>query len=103
MATDVADTEGMVRPAVRGELLPSGVLVLTFDRPERKNSWNTDIETEYFDHLEAASSDPAVRVVVVTGAGTTFCPGMDMTVLDRASGGGQSYASLIGTRRPQTF
>jgi enoyl-CoA hydratase/carnithine racemase len=103
MATDVADTEGVVRPAVRRELLTCGVLVLTFDRPERKNSWNTDIETEYFDHLEAASSDPAVRVVVVTGAGTTFCPGMDMTVLDSASGGGPSYASLIGTRRPQTF
>ena len=35
----------------------SGVLVLTFDRPERKNSWNIDVETQYFDALEAASSD----------------------------------------------
>lgn len=91
------------RPAVRYELLASGVLVLTFDRPERRNSWNADIETAYFDHLEAASSDPAVRTIVVTGAGSTFCPGMDMSVLDRASGGGQSYADQIGHRRPQTL
>src|SRR5688572_16895629 len=91
MAPDVAESVGGERPAVRSELLPSGVLLLTFDRPERKNSWNTDIETQYFDHLEAASSDPGIRAVVVTGAGTTFCPGMDMSVLDRASGGGPSY------------
>jgi len=103
MNPDVVGSVDPERPAVRRELLPSGVLLLTFDRPERKNSWNTDIETQYFGHLEAASSDPAVRAIVVTGAGTTFCPGMDMSVLDRASGGGPSYASLIGTRRPQTF
>ncbi len=103
MATDIAESADVERPAVRRELLSSGVLVLTFDRPERKNSWNTDVETQYFDALEAASSDPAVRAIVVTGAGTTFCPGMDMSILDRASGGGPSYASLIGTRRPQTF
>src|SRR3954469_9465739 len=103
MAPHVAQSGGGGRPAVRRELLHSGVLLLTFDRPERKNSWNTDIETQYFDHLEAASSDPAVRAIVVTGAGTTFCPGMDMSVLDSSSSGGPSYASMIGTRRPQTF
>ena len=91
------------RPAVRRELLPAGVLLLTFDRPERRNSWNTDIETLYFDHLDAAAADPQVRAIVVTGAGTTFCPGMDKGVLDTASAGGASYASLIGERRPQTF
>src|SRR3954471_19060804 len=99
MTPNVAvDENGARPPAVRRELLHSGVLLLTFDRPERKNSWNTDIETQYFDHLEAASSDPAVRAIVVTGAGTTFCPGMDMAVLDSSSAGGPSYASLIGTR-----
>jgi enoyl-CoA hydratase/carnithine racemase len=91
------------RPAVRRELLPAGVLLLTFDRPERRNSWNTDIETLYFDHLDEAAADPQVRAIVVTGAGTTFCPGMDKGVLDTASAGGASYASLIGERRPQTF
>jgi enoyl-CoA hydratase/carnithine racemase len=103
MSTDISEPADGERPAVRRELLPTGVLVLTFDRPERKNSWNVDIETQYFGHLEAAASDPAVRAIVVTGAGTTFCPGMDMSILDTASGGGPSYASLIGTRRPQTF
>jgi len=103
MATDISESAAVERPAVRRELLSSGVLVLTFDRPERRNSWNIEVETQYFDALEAAASDPAVRAVVVTGAGTTFCPGMDMSILDSASGGGPSYASLIGTRRPQTF
>lgn len=89
-------------PSVRRELLDDGVLLLTFNRPERRNAWDFDMETAYFDLLEEASRDAQVRAIVVTGAGSTFCPGMDMEVLDRASGGGPRYP-VAGTRRPQTL
>ncbi len=59
----------------------SGVLTITFNRPERRNGWGEDLENGYYERLRAAAADPAVRAVVVTGAGSTFCPGADMSRL----------------------
>jgi enoyl-CoA hydratase/carnithine racemase len=58
-----------------------GVAVLTWNRPERNNAWTVAMETEYFRLLEECGHDPTVRVIVVTGAGRSFCPGMDAEVL----------------------
>jgi enoyl-CoA hydratase/carnithine racemase len=54
-----------------------GVLTLTLNRPERRNAWNAELREAYYARLTAAAADPAVRAVVVTGAGSTFCPGAD--------------------------
>ena len=59
------------------DLRPDGVVVLTFNRPERNNAWNLALEEAYFAALTDATADPAVRAIVVTGAGRAFCPGMD--------------------------
>ena len=67
--------------------LEDGVLLLTWNRPERNNGWNVDLEEAYFQALIDASADPAVRVIVVTGAGRSFCPGLDMQTLAAATGG----------------
>src|SRR4051794_28568139 len=58
--------------------LHEGVLIATLNRPERNNGWNLAMETAYFDLLDAAATDPEVRVIVVTGAGRSFCPGLDV-------------------------
>ncbi len=68
-----------------------GVRTLTFNRPERRNGWGEDIEEAYYAQLTEAAGDPAVRAVVVTGAGSTFCPGADMT---RLGGLGTAGAAL---------
>jgi enoyl-CoA hydratase/carnithine racemase len=83
------------------DLNEDGVLLLTLHRPERKNAWNSDMETAYFRALDDAAADPDVRAVVLTGHGTTFCPGMDMQRLDAASSGAVG-AYMEGIRRPQT-
>ena len=67
--------------AVLAETDPDGVRTLTFNRPERRNGWSDDIQDAYYGHLEAAAADPDVRAVVVTGAGSTFCPGADLARL----------------------
>jgi enoyl-CoA hydratase/carnithine racemase len=67
--------------------LDGGVLLLTFNRPERNNGWTIELEEAYFDALAGASKDPAVHVIVVTGAGRSFCPGIDMNVLSAAGEG----------------
>ncbi|OAA27438.1 enoyl-CoA hydratase/carnithine racemase [Frankia sp. EI5c] len=76
-----------------------GVRVVTFDLAERRNTWGPDLEDAYYAALDDAERDPAVRAVVVTGAGPTFCPGMDPAVLGHTSGGGAYHRD----RRPQTW
>jgi len=67
--------------------LEDGVLLLTWNRPERNNGWNVDLEDEFFQALIDASANSDVRVIVVTGAGRSFCPGLDMHTLSAATGG----------------
>jgi enoyl-CoA hydratase/carnithine racemase len=76
-----------------------GVLKLTLNRPDRLNAWTRELETRYFAELEAADTDPDVRVIVVTGAGRGFCAGADMEALQAIGRG----ASLGGSGKPQTF
>ena len=56
--------------------------VITLDRPERLNAWTGRMHTEYRWALGQADTDPAVRVIVVTGEGRGFCAGADSTALD---------------------
>jgi enoyl-CoA hydratase/carnithine racemase len=53
------------------------VTVLTLNRPERRNAWTIPLQRRYYGRLAECVDDPAVRAIVVTGAGTTFCPGAD--------------------------
>ena len=72
------------------EELDEGVLLLTLNRPERNNAWTHDLEDRYFERLLAAAADPEVRVIVVTGAGKAFCPGLDMDVLAKLAAEGKA-------------
>lgn len=76
-----------------------GVLVLTLSRPDRRNMWTVTMEDEFYAGLERATGDARVRVVVVTGAGRAFCPGLDPGVLDSIRGGSRYTTN----RRPQTY
>lgn len=82
------------------ELDADGVLLLTLNRPERNNAWTYDLEDAYFASLIAAANDPAVRAIVVTGAGRSFCPGMDMQILEASAREGQK--SGLHRRWPMT-
>ncbi|MEH3086901.1 MAG: enoyl-CoA hydratase/isomerase family protein [Xylophilus ampelinus] len=53
------------------------VRILTLDRPEKHNALNTALTRALLDALRAADADPAVRAVVLTGAGKSFCAGAD--------------------------
>lgn len=74
-----ASDDDLVLYAVDGD----GVAVLTLNRPERRNAWSVELERRFFGLLGDAAADPAVRVVVITGAGKAFCPGMDMQRLEQ--------------------
>jgi enoyl-CoA hydratase/carnithine racemase len=56
-----------------------GILTLTINRPEKLNSFTTEMAGELEHAFGRASDDDDVKVVVVTGAGRAFCAGMDLT------------------------
>ena len=57
------------------------VAVLTIDRPGKRNAVDGAMWAALPGLLAGPATDPAVRVLVVTGAGTTFCAGADISDL----------------------
>lgn len=55
-----------------------GIGLLTMNRPERMNAFNQQMEAEFVHALQEADQDEEVRVLVVTGAGKSFCAGADV-------------------------
>jgi methylglutaconyl-CoA hydratase len=61
------------------------VALVTLNRPEKRNALNDAVVAGLKDALRAAEADDAVRVVVVTGAGSDFCSGADLSALQKIS------------------
>ncbi len=55
-----------------------GVTRLTLNRPERHNALSARLIAELTEAAAVLGADPAVRVVVLTGAGRSFCAGGDL-------------------------
>jgi 2-(1,2-epoxy-1,2-dihydrophenyl)acetyl-CoA isomerase len=58
--------------------LDGGVLTLTLNRPESYNACNEQMTTDIQAALKEAEKDPAVRALILTGAGKAFCSGQDL-------------------------
>jgi 2-(1,2-epoxy-1,2-dihydrophenyl)acetyl-CoA isomerase len=59
------------------------VLTITLDRPAVFNAYNLAMATELRQVIEQTATDPAIRAVVITGAGRAFCAGLDLKALDQ--------------------
>jgi enoyl-CoA hydratase/carnithine racemase len=55
------------------------VLLLTMNRPERLNAFNSQMQREFLEALDHADTDDEIRVVIVTGEGRGFCAGADLS------------------------
>jgi len=51
---------------------------LTLNRPEKRNALSNDLRAQVFAALEAADTDPDVRVTILRGAGVCFSAGYDL-------------------------
>lgn len=58
--------------------LDGGVLRLTIDRPERRNAVDDDMVRELIATFEAASTDEAIRAILLGSTGDDFCSGFDV-------------------------
>jgi enoyl-CoA hydratase/carnithine racemase len=54
-----------------------GIATVTLNRPDKRNALSIDLRRELAETFDRMGADAAVSVVVVTGAGTAFCAGMD--------------------------
>jgi enoyl-CoA hydratase/carnithine racemase len=64
-----------------------GVGTITFNRPEKLNALTPTMLGDVFRRVRDASSDDAVRVIVLTGAGRAFCAGLDLQVIGTGGSG----------------
>jgi len=59
--------------------ITDGVAVLTLNRPDRMNSFNTQMHAEVRDALKQTKKSEDVRCLLITGNGRGFCAGQDLS------------------------
>jgi 2-(1,2-epoxy-1,2-dihydrophenyl)acetyl-CoA isomerase len=67
-----------------------GVAAITLNRPESANAMNPRMAAELAEAAILVDDDPAVRAVVITGAGRMFCAGGDLGAFAEAGDGVKS-------------
>lgn len=63
------------------------VLVVTLNRPEKKNAVNCEIMCRLYDAWVELDANDDLRVAILTGTGDTFCAGMDLSEIGKLQRG----------------
>ena len=86
------------------EMEDPGILVITFNRPDRLNGMNARMKRDLLETLTQAAMADSVRVVLFTGSGRAFSAGDDISGKDRGERGEQlvpdihrGHDSVLGT------
>lgn len=61
--------------------IEDGIATLTHLKPAARNALSLDLRADYAQMLERIERDPAVRALVITGSGGSFCAGGDLKSL----------------------
>jgi 2-(1,2-epoxy-1,2-dihydrophenyl)acetyl-CoA isomerase len=112
----VRDEGRETRDATNGTVLltrENGVGTLTLNRPDKLNAFDGAMGDEIVRAVTSLAADPAIRVLVITGAGRGFCAGADVDYLrqvverrDRSAGehivslGGAVATAIRETPKP---
>ena len=57
-----------------------GILTITLNRPDRLNAFNNEMRDEVIAALDLADADDAVKAIIFTVSGRSFCAGADLGV-----------------------
>ena len=63
------------------------ILVVTINRPEKRNATNAEVLCRLYDAWVRLDTDDDLRVAILTANGSTFCAGMDLVDLERLRSG----------------
>jgi len=76
----------MPQPALLAEK-EGHVLLVTINRPDKKNAVNAEVLCGLSDAWHRLDDDDELRVAILTGAGGNFCAGMDLGVINKLTSG----------------
>ncbi|MHA6691609.1 enoyl-CoA hydratase/isomerase family protein [Devosia sp. A449] len=77
-----------------------GVRILTLNRPEQLNAMDSELYAHLTAALKAADKDQTVKVVLIRGAGTSFCTGADTKEFAKLT---SDKADLVAHRANLTY
>jgi 2-(1,2-epoxy-1,2-dihydrophenyl)acetyl-CoA isomerase len=84
-----------------GTTFEGGILRITINRPERRNSLDAASVLALLETLQQADRNHDVRVIVITGSGSTqFCTGADLAAKDEDDATSESASSQVAERPP---
>lgn len=63
-----------------------GIAILTIDRPEKRGAMTFAMLFAFIEKVREVSADDAIRVLIVTGSGGSFCAGTDLADLSTKPG-----------------
>jgi len=95
VSEEASKTEPAVLTEQRGRLL-----IITINRPEAKNAVNAAVSTGLAAAVDRLDEDPGLSVAIVTGAGGSFCAGMDLKAFARGENVIAEGRGLGFTERP---
>src|ERR1700761_5008561 len=82
MVNDMTDMrEGLVDV----QLTSPGVALVTLNLPELRNAMTTELTSAWTTVMDKLAGDRSLRALVVTGAGSAFCSGADLSWLDQGN------------------
>ncbi len=79
------------------------IAVATLNRPQSLNSFTRQMHRDLWAALDRAEANPAIRALVITGAGRGFCAGADLSEFDFAPGPGLVERANPGPVIEQAF
>lgn len=76
-----------------------GIATLRINRPARRNAIDDATRGLMIEALESAAADPAVRALIITGTGSAFCAGGDVSGMQQRLSAPQEEIAFNGWRR----
>jgi enoyl-CoA hydratase len=88
----------MSEPVIKVDV-ENEVALVTLNRPQAMNALSRELRAAIAETFEKLEADPAVRVVILTGAGKAFCAGLDLKELGQ---GRDTVQGSVETKDPVT-
>ncbi len=79
------------------ETIENGIATLTLNRPAARNALTREMMTGLAEALPRLAADPAVRLVILTGAGGAFCSGGDVKGFAARNAAGAAAAAATAS------
>lgn len=76
-----------------------GLVVITINRPDQRNAVNRAVSYGVCEAIDELDRNPALRVGILTGAGGTFCSGMDLKAFLRGESTRVEGRGILGIAR----